>query len=224
MGESVNAKSKKAQMVTKFIAPAIIVVVFVAASIIGTTIYYNSTHTSSNAAIEPKAILEEFEISALEYQYQVIVGQTQEDKRNFLFWELDPAFKGYAFQYDGSMQIGIDGKQISIDKEFFEKDGKTSIVITLPRAKILSHEIMVGNSGEALYDFSANTEKFTATEALERQRIVKAELETKVSEDTALMERAERSAKKQLQCLLDAIPGFTDNYTLSIVGDGYLLN
>ncbi|MDR0846080.1 MAG: DUF4230 domain-containing protein [Lactobacillales bacterium] len=203
---------KKAKWI---VVSVIAVIVVIIALVVGANVIMNGQHTSSSAAVEPKLIVEEFEISSLEYQYQLVVTKTEQEQRHFLFITLDSSFKGYAYQLDGTMKLGVNGKDIKVKKTGIS-DKK--ITITIPKAQILSNEPMWGNSGKPLFDIHVNTkEGFSATQGLTELNKVKGELEKKVVEDNILLPQAQESAKKQLKSLLEAIPEIKENYELKFI-------
>jgi hypothetical protein len=199
---------------TLLIAIAIVIVVV----FIGTILFYNkfalhTEHTIDNA-LTPNAIIETFEISALDYEYTNIIYEENKGERKFLFVKLQDSVQMYAVQYDGSVKMGVDGKDIKIDEQY---DGEGNILkVTIPKAYIISHDAPLNDSATVIYDIANHAENASIGQYVDLFNVYKKDTETKLKEN-GYLDKAQESARKQLETFLNAIPDIRDNYKLKFV-------
>ena len=116
--------------------------------------------------------------------------------------------KTFIITYDGSIKAGIDLKQakISIDNE--------QLNITLPAAKILSHEIdensieVYDESSNIFNQISINDYKSFATKEKKKNE--------KEAISNGILEKSKTKAEQTLTTYLQAIPEIKDHYKLNI--------
>lgn len=120
--------------------------------------------------------------------------------------------KSFIISYDGIIKAGID-----MDKVTLHLDGK-KIMITIPKAEILSHEIE--EDSVQVYDEKYSIfNGLSAEDVMNFQQQQKQEIEQRAISNGILKE-AEENAKKSLQVLYNAFLSndqYEDGYTLEFV-------
>ena len=167
--------------------------------------------TETGKTIIPRAIIETFEISALDYAYSAIIFETTTVERKFLFFDLKPASQMYAVQYEGLVKIGIDGKEIEVDEQY--SDEQQILKVTIPKAKILSHDAPLNDTCEVIFDIGEKMKNASIEQYINVFNEKKKETENDIKESD-LLKKAQESAKKQLEAFLNAIPDIRENYKL----------
>ena len=137
------------------------------------------------------------ELATIEYNYRNVVAL--KDSRQIKGWNIPLTQKSFMVVVEGTMKIGIDTSGILIDAP----EESQTISITIPRAKILSHEIhedtvQVFDEKSGLFN-RISIEDWTTLAAIEKQAMV-----DKVSE-TDIFTRAENDAAKMLQAFIEGI-------------------
>jgi hypothetical protein len=166
-------------------------------------------------SVIPKEIIETFEISALDYSYRNIIFEKNTSERKFLFVKLEDASQMYAVQFDGTIKLGVNGKDIKIDDGQYDGE-RTILKVTIPKAYIIAHDAPLNDTAEVIYDLADHTEKASIGQYTELFNEKKKEIETEIKAG-GLLERAQQSAKTQLESLLNAIPEIHDEYKLVFV-------
>ena len=75
------------------------------------------------------------ELATEEYEYTAV--ETYDESKSFNGFEIPFTQSKFIFSYDGNIKAGIDYSSIEVEKD----DAKKQVLITLPKAKILSSEI-----------------------------------------------------------------------------------
>ena len=130
------------------------------------------------------------------------------DKLSFNGWKIPLTQKTFIITYNGSIKAGIDLKQakISIDND--------QLNITLPAAKILSHEIdeksieVYDESSNIFNQISINDYKSFATKEKKKNE--------KEAISNGILEKSKTKAEQTLTTYLQAIPEIKDHYKLNI--------
>ena len=146
------------------------------------------------------------ELALYSYDYSK-VGKFS-NKLSFNGWKIPLTQKTFIITYDGSIKAGIDLKQakISIDNE--------QLNITLPAAKILSHEIdensieVYDESSNIFNQISINDYKSFATKEKKKNE--------KEAISNGILEKSKTKAEQTLTTYLQAIPEIKDHYKLNI--------
>mgnify|MGYP000128733678 FL=1 len=146
------------------------------------------------------------ELALYSYDYSK-VGKFS-NKLSFNGWKIPLTQKTFIITYDGSIKAGIDLKQakISIDNE--------QLNITLPAAKILSHEIdensieVYDESSNIFNQISINDYKSFATKEKKKNE--------KEAISNGILEKSKTKAEQTLTTYLQAIPEIKDYYKLNI--------
>ena len=147
------------------------------------------------------------ELATIEYNYQNVINET--DSRMIGEWNIPFTQKTYIILVEGTMKIGIDTSGILVTAS---EDTKT-ISITIPKAKILSHELDEG-SVQVLEERSGLFNPVSIKDWTELAATQKQEMEDKVSK-TDMFTRAEDEAAKMLKALIGgAVP---EDYTVYVI-------
>ena len=146
------------------------------------------------------------ELALYSYDYSK-VGKFS-NKLSFNGWKIPLTQKTFIITYNGSIKAGIDLKQakISIDND--------QLNITLPAAKILSHEIdeksieVYDESSNIFNQISINDYKSFATKEKKKNE--------KEAISNGILEKSKTKAEQTLTTYLQAIPEIKDHYKLNI--------
>lgn len=186
-----------------------VVIAFVlAGGFFGGMMFQNRAASNSVPAISSNIIANELtgisEYASLEYRY-TNVGKF-EDQGDFYGWKVPLTTKSFIITYDGVMKMGIRGEDIAIDVE------ENQILVTLPPAEILSHEIKEDTL--EVFDQTRNIfnqiliEDYT-TFAADRKK----EMEKKALEK-GLLQEAEERVEQQLALFIKSIAGADGDYEI----------
>jgi hypothetical protein len=194
-------KSKKA------IGGVIAIIVLVIAIFFAGVHYASGSNNDKITSTTIKNQLTEInELALYSYDYSK-VGKFS-NKLSFNGWKIPLTQKTFIITYDGSIKAGIDLKQakISIDNE--------QLNITLPAAKILSHEIdeksieVYDESSNIFNQISINDYKSFATKEKKKNE--------KEAISNGILEKSKTKAEQTLTTYLQAIPEIKDYYKLNI--------
>lgn len=194
-------KSKKA------IGGVIAIIVLVIAIFFAGVHYASGSNNDKITSTTIKNQLTEInELALYSYDYSK-VGKFS-NKLSFNGWKIPLTKKTFIITYDGSIKAGIDLKQakISIDNE--------QLNITLPAAKILSHEIdeksieVYDESSNIFNQISINDYKSFATKEKKKNE--------KEAISNGILEKSKTKAEQTLTTYLQAIPEIKDHYKLNI--------
>ena len=194
-------KSKKA--IGGFIA---IIVLVIAIFFAGVHYASGSNNDKITSTTIKNQLTEINELALYSYDYSK-VGKFS-NKLSFNGWKIPLTKKTFIITYDGSIKAGIDLKQakISIDNE--------QLNITLPAAKILSHEIdensieVYDESSNIFNQISINDYKSFATKEKKKNE--------KEAISNGILEKSKTKAEQTLTTYLQAIPEIKDYYKLNI--------
>ena len=194
-------KSKKA------IGGVIAIIVLVIAIFFAGVHYASGSNNDKITSTTIKNQLTEInELALYSYDYSK-VGKFS-NKLSFNGWKIPLTQKTFIITYNGSIKAGIDLKQakISIDND--------QLNITLPAAKILSHEIdeksieVYDESSNIFNQISINDYKSFATKEKKKNE--------KEAISNGILEKSKTKAEQTLTTYLQAIPEIKDNYQLNI--------
>ena len=194
-------KSKKA------IGGVIAIIVLVIAIFFAGVHYASGSNNDKITSTTIKNQLTEInELALYSYDYSK-VGKFS-NKLSFNGWKIPLTQKNFIITYDGSIKAGIDLKQakISIDTD--------QLNITLPAAKILSHEIdensieVYDESSNIFNQISINDYKSFATKEKKKNE--------KEAISNGILEKSKTKAEQTLTTYLQAIPEIKDHYKLNI--------
>lgn len=194
-------KSKKA------IGGVIAIIVLVIAIFFAGVHYASGSNNDKITSTTIKNQLTEInELALYSYDYSK-VGKFS-NKLSFNGWKIPLTQKNFIITYDGSIKAGIDLKQakISIDND--------QLNITLPAAKILSHEIdensieVYDESSNIFNQISINDYKSFATKEKKKNE--------KEAISNGILEKSKTKAEQTLTTYLQTIPEIKDHYKLNI--------
>ena len=194
-------KSKKA------IGGVIAIIVLVIAIFFAGVHYASGSNNDKITSTTIKNQLTEInELALYSYDYSK-VGKFS-NKLSFNGWKIPLTQKAFIITYNGSIKAGIDLKQakISIDND--------QLNITLPAAKILSHEIdeksieVYDESSNIFNQISINDYKSFATKEKKKNE--------KEAISNGILEKSKTKAEQTLTTYLQAIPEIKDHYKLNI--------
>ena len=194
-------KSKKA------IGGVIAIIVLVIAIFFAGVHYASGSNNDKITSTTIKNQLTEInELALYSYDYSK-VGKFS-NKLSFNGWKSPLTQKTFIITYNGSIKAGIDLKQakISIDND--------QLNITLPAAKILSHEIdeksieVYDESSNIFNQISINDYKSFATKEKKKNE--------KEAISNGILEKSKTKAEQTLTTYLQAIPEIKDHYKLNI--------
>jgi len=199
---------------------AVFLVVLIAAAAIGAVflirgdflgnLFASSSGTVVNVSNLQQQILSIGELATLQYDYTNVVEL--KNSRQIKGWDVPLTQKTFIVVLDGTMKIGIDTSGIAVDAP----ENSQTISVTIPKAKILSHEIhedtlKVLNQKSGLFN-TVQIEDYTTLAASEKKA-----MEDKASSGDMFI-RAENDAVKMLQALIAGIvpAEYTVEVTVSV--------
>lgn len=146
------------------------------------------------------------ELATVEYHY-TNMGKF-ENQADFYGWKVPLTRKSFIISYDGVIKAGVDASQIQADVS-----GKT-IRVTLPEAKILSHEIDDGSI--EIFDETKNIfnqlqiSDYTGFAADQKAKVEQRAL------DNGLLDEARTRAAGAVRGLLSQMTGIAGIYTVEV--------
>ena len=194
-------KSKKA------IGGVIAIIVLVIAIFFAGVHYASGSNNDKITSTTIKNQLTEInELALYSYDYSK-VGKFS-NKLSFNGWKIPLTQKNFIITYDGSIKAGIDLKQakISIDND--------QLNITLPAAKILSHEI--DEKSIEVYDESSNIFNQISINDYKSFATKEKKKDEKEAISNGILEKSKTKAEQTLTTYLQAIPEIKDHYKLNI--------
>ena len=170
----------------------------------------SSLEITSNTVVDvtnlEQQILSIGELATVEYNYRDVITMT--DSHSIGGWDIPLTQKSFIIVVEGIIKIGIDATDISINAS----DATKTITITIPKTKILSHEIDE-DSVEVLEESSGLFNKVSIedwkTMAVEKKQA----MEDKVRGGD-LFTRAENDAVRLLQTLIESV--VPEDYTVTV--------
>jgi hypothetical protein len=165
-----------------------------------------TNETKVDDTVWAERVLDDFEFNSLTYYYSELVYAQDVKKLGNI--KLPFTEKYTAIQYDGVMKIGINAKDVEIEQT------DSTITITMPQAKILSHE-EVTDSWKVVIDRDTIFNQNDISESLDIFKQKKKERE-QAAVKSGLLDEAETNAEGQLRTFLRAIPGL-DGFDIAFV-------
>ena len=147
------------------------------------------------------------ELVSLDYHY-TNMGK-YENQLDFYGWKVPFTNKSFLVSYDGLIKAGVDLSAISVRVD----ETARRVTITLPKSKILSHEIL--EDSVQVFDETRNIFNPISVENYTQfTRDQKAEMEQKVI-GSGLLDQASEKARESIHSLLQLIPGI-ERYSLTV--------
>lgn len=193
------------KVIKKWSIAAVIAIILVLAGVfLGGTLFRNSSSPEISSDLIAGKLSDISEYASLEYRY-TNVGKF-EDQGDFYGWKVPLTTKSFIITYDGVMKMGVRGEDIEV------KENGNQILVTLPPARILSHEIK--EDSVQVFDQTQNifnqigVEDYTTFAAGQKK-----EMEKKALED-GLLQEAQTRTKHQLELFLEGIAGTDKKYKI----------
>lgn len=145
------------------------------------------------------------ELASIEYSYTNADKFT--DKKTYADFDIPFTTKGFVIRYDGVIKAGIDVSEIKVK---VSKDDK-KIYVTMPKAKILSHQI----DEDSLEVLDENNSLFNKIK-IEDYNIFQSTLNKSMEEravSKGLLDQATESAKEIIELTVSNVKG-TDGYKI----------
>jgi len=216
-GNSASGTLKKASLflkIKRYAIIAVIIVVIVALAVIvlkisgwlsGAPLEVESNISIDTAALEEQ-ILSIGELATIEYYYQTVI--MYEDSHAILGWDIPFTQKSFIIVIDGRMKIGIDTSDIRVNAS----EQAHSISVTLPKAKILSHELLEDTM--VVMDESSGLFNPVSIEDWSTMAVEQKESMAEKVNETDLFKRAEDDAVRMIQALIESVA--PDEYTITV--------
>jgi len=118
--------------------------------------------------------------------------------------------KSVVMTMDGIIKVGVDVEGIKIKSN----EATKTITITIPKAKLLSNEL----DEESIKIYDETNGMFNKV-TLEDSSSLRTQIKAKSEEDAienGVYEQAKKNAQDILRCMLEAIPGLKDTYTIQL--------
>jgi len=195
-----------------FVAAAVLIIVITAiiAFRIGGFLQGNPLEIESETVVNittlEHQILTIGEIATLQYYYRNLI--VMEDSHKIFGWNIPLTQKSFIIRVDGVINIGIDASEIIINAN----ENTKTIQITIPSAKILSHELkeetmVILDESSGLFN-PVSIEDWSIM-AVEEKGVIEEE-----AKESDMFTRAEEDAVRMLQALIEGV--VPDNYTVIV--------
>ncbi|MCL2144866.1 MAG: DUF4230 domain-containing protein [Endomicrobia bacterium] len=195
-------------MYLKYFVILIILVLAVLFGIfIGSKLYSGTVSKEAEINIKStvKEILPAAEYTSLVYHYTSVI--THSEAAKLFSFDIPLTEKKAIYTIDGSIKMGFNCADIAIDISY------NSIVLKMPRIKILSHEIYPETF--SLYDEKTSLfNRYTLKDANAIQLANKDEMELKVKQNRGLYLQAMKFAEDQFKQTLENLPGIKGIHTV----------
>ena len=146
------------------------------------------------------------ELASVEYNY-TNMGK-YENQVTFYGWNVPFTTKSFILSYDGKIKAGIDMSLVEVNVH------GQNIDITIPQAKILSHEI----DQESIEVFDETKNIFNQISITDYNQFAidqKKSMESKAQEK-GLLEEAQNKAKETIQTFVESMYSSSDDYKIEI--------
>ena len=146
------------------------------------------------------------ELASVEYNY-TNMGK-YENQATFYGWKVPFTTKSFILSYDGQIKAGIDMSLVEVNVHGQNSD------ITIPQAKILSHEI----DQESIEVFDETKNIFNQISITDYNQFAidqKKSMESKAQEK-GLLEEAQNKAKETIQTFVESMYSSSDDYKIEI--------
>lgn len=146
------------------------------------------------------------ELASIEYLFTDCAVYS--DSKHLKKWKIPVTEKSFAVKWDGVIKAGIELEQVSVEAGEDEK----SIVIFLPKAKILSYEVNQ-DTYEVVYEKDNIFNNLTIKDKVGLDKKTEEAMKERAIEN-GLLEKAQANAEDILFRLVNSLPGVKDNYTI----------
>lgn len=191
----------------------LIICLLVIAIVIGTSLYIKKNYVRKEDTLVTSDIVESTlkeakELTSLKYHYKNIASY--ENSQEFYGVKIPFTTKRFLYTYEGTINAGVDLNMATIDVDNVNK----TIDVTLPEAKILSHEIdensvMMFDEKESVFN-QLKLEDFSTFRAEEKAKVEAEAIEK------GLLDQAKEEGKKAVQDILKINPEIAKEYTITV--------
>lgn len=205
MAETEARPKKRFRLKRKLIAAVLLVAVVGGAFFFGAVWSHRDTAPKITSDLISQQLTEVQELATVEYFY-TNVGRF-ENKLDFYGWQVPFTTKRFIVSYDGIIKAGVDLSGLKV-----EVNGK-NVTVTLPQAKILSHEI----PEDSIEVFDETHNIFNQIEISDYTGFTadqRGEIEQKAI-DNGFLDRAQETAKSVVENLVGMMPGM-ESYTVTV--------
>ncbi|ULQ60694.1 DUF4230 domain-containing protein [Brucepastera parasyntrophica] len=183
----------------------LIIVLLGAGFILGRQFTKTRERKNTNISGRIREILPASEYACLVYHYSSVVQDS--NSRSIINWNIPFTEKKIIFVIDGTIKLGLNGKDIAIKTDY------NVIKIMLPQIRILSHELypetlQVYNEKSGIFN------RYKAKEHFELQAENKNVMADKLLANDDIFAQAREIAEQQFRSFLENLPGIRDVYSI----------
>lgn len=147
------------------------------------------------------------ELSVMECYYHNVAKFYDEDAERFLFWTKD---KEFWIEYSGTVRLGIDADQVSI-----EVNGDT-VTVALPEVKVLGCEVDSDSLSKDSYIVADGSAKVTADDQTKAFAAAQEDMEKTAAADSTLLAMARNRARNLLEDYIQNVSALAGHpYTIA---------
>ena len=166
------------------------------------------------AVFGAEAVMEEIqgigELAAVEYHYTNVGTLDAVDVFKLTKWEKPFSRKSAVVTMDGVLKAGVDVSKVNIVADEITR----SIVVSVPRAEILSNELL-----ENSMQVYVEEESLFSNLTLEDGSVLREEIKSKAVKnalDHGLLSQAQEQAADLIRSLIEAVPSVKETYSIVI--------
>lgn len=201
-------KKEKRGLKQGLISSLIITIILIGGSIYVKNNFVPKEETLISSETVESSLKEAKELTTLKYHYKNIASF--ENSQEFQGFKLPFTTKRFLYTYAGVIHAGVDLDKAKVDVNNEDK----TVSITLPKSKILSHDI--DEKSVMIYDEKNSI--FNPLE-LEDYSNFRKEEEAKVEKeavDKGLLTEADEQTKKAVEDILNINPEIAEHYTINV--------
>ena len=201
-------KKEKRGLKQGLIASLIVAIILIGGSIYVKNNFVPKEETLISSETVESSLKEAKELTTLKYHYKNIASF--ENSQEFQGFKLPFTTKRFLYTYAGVIHAGVDLDKAKVDVNNENK----SISVTLPKSKILSHDI--DENSVMFYDEKNSI--FNPLEIEDYSNFRKEE-EAKVEKeavDKGLLTEADEQSKKAVEDILNINPEIAEHYTINV--------
>lgn len=201
-------KKEKRGLKQGLISSLIIAIILIGGSIYVKNNFVPKEETLISSEIVESSLKEAKELTTLKYHYKNIASF--ENSQEFQGFKLPFTTKRFLYTYAGVIHAGVDLDKVKVDVNNEDK----SISVSLPKSKILSHDI----DEKSVMFYDEKNSIFNPLD-LEDYSNFRKEEEAKVEKeaiDKGLLDEAYEQSKKAVEDILNINPEIAEHYTINV--------
>lgn len=201
-------KKEKRGLKQGLIASLIIAIILIGGSIYVKNNFVPKEETLISSETVESSLKEAKELTTLKYHYKNIASF--ENSQEFQGFKLPFTTKRFLYTYAGVIHAGVDLDKVKVDVNNEDK----SISVSLPKSKILSHDI----DEKSVMFYDEKNSIFNPLD-LEDYSNFRKEEEAKVEKeaiDKGLLDEAYEQSKKAVEDILNINPEIAEHYTINV--------